>query len=299
MKRLLAAWLLCLMLPAFAFAFDLSAYGIDDVTGTAADLAASHIEDRLSLEGHPYRLFSSGGVYIGFHENEDEPALFMLYDEALRCFARGQLPSSRAELCSLYSDGDAVLLALVLPMKPTAQFLCARIGTDGHLIWQNMADYDTLHSTIALPDGAGGAWLGTQVNDQLDYDPYAGTRLTHVNDRGEIESSRVLKTGKEILLIHSAVSHPESGCVTLYGSLVAKSKDVYTALAVTLDPAGNILDTQARDFSMCADTDFGFRIGADGTPFVFSRGGLYSGGKGFLVPFDDLPTLSPPALHFQ
>lgn len=258
MKRLLAVWLLCLMLPAFAFAFDLSAYEIDDVVGTAADLAASHIEDRFSLEGHPYRLFSSGSVYVGFHENEDKPALFMLYDEALYCFARGQLPSSRAELCSLYPDGDAVLLALVLPMKPKAQFLCARIGRDGQLIWQNMADYDALHSTIALPDGAGGAWLGAQVNDAQEYAPYAGTRLTHVNDRGEIESSRVLKTGKEILLIHSAVSHPESGCVTLYGSLVARSKDIYTALAVTLDPAENILDTQARDFSMCADTDFSF-----------------------------------------
>ncbi|MBR4039186.1 MAG: hypothetical protein IKJ11_03700 [Clostridia bacterium] len=65
MKRLFAMLMLCLLLPAFAFAFDLSAYEIDDAAGTATDLAASHIEDRFSLEGHPCRLFSSGGVYSG------------------------------------------------------------------------------------------------------------------------------------------------------------------------------------------------------------------------------------------
>lgn len=296
MKRVMAALLCCLLLPACALAFDLTPYEIESIEGTAADLAASGVQDRFSLEGHPYRLFSSGGVYIGFHENEGEPAQFMLYDGDFACFARGQLPGERAELCSLYSDGDAVIVSLLLPLKPKSQFLAARIGRDGQLRWQNMADYDALNSTVALPDGAGGAWLGTQVTNE---DPYAGTRLTHVSAQGEVEFPRILKTGKEILLVQSAISHPDRGCVTLYCSLVAKSKGVYTALAVTLDPAGNILDTQARDFSMREDTAFGYRIDAAGMPYVYSCSGMHDGGKGVLVPFDDLPQLSAPSLTFQ
>ena len=300
MKRLFAILILSLLLPSCALAFDLTPYEIETTEGTIADLSASHIEDRFALEGHPYRLFSSGGVYIGFHETEGEPALFMLYDNELNCFARGQLPSDRAELCSLYNDGDAMIISLMLPMKPKTQFLAARIGRDGQLDWQYMVDYDALNgSTVALPDGAGGAWLGSQVVDSEAYDPYAGTRLTHVNHRGEIEFSRILKTGKEILLVQSAVSHPDRGCVTLYCSLVAKSKGVYTALAVTLDPAGNILDIQARDFSMREDTDFGYRIDADSTPWIFSRTGMHHGKKGVLVPFDNLPALPSPPLTFQ
>lgn len=294
MRRALAALMLCLMLPACALAFDLTPYEIESIEGTIADLQASDVQDRFSLEGHPYRLFSAGSVYIGFHENESEPAQFMLYDHDLSCFARGQLPSERVELCSLYDDGDAVIVSLLLPMKPKSQFLAARIGKDGQLRWQNMADYDALNSTIALPDGAGGAWLSTQVVDEDDYDPYAGTRMAHINAQGETGFSKILKTGEEILLVQSAVSHPERGCVTLYSSLVAKSKDVYTALAVTLDPAGQILDTEARDFSMRADTGFAYRIDENGAPWIFSRSGMHYGGKGVLVPFDALPVAQPP-----
>lgn len=298
MKRLLITLIILIILPACACAFDLSPYEIDSVLGTAADLTAGQINDLTSLEGHPYRLFRSGSVYIGFHETEGEPAQFMLYDRRLTCFARGQLPSARADLCSLSPDGDAAIVSLILPMKPRAQMLAARIGQDGLLDWQYMADYDALSSTIVLPDGTGGAWLSTQVVDPSSYDPYAGTRLTHMNAQGEIEFSRILKTGEEILLVHSAVSHPEQGYATLLCSLVAKSKDVYTALAVTLDPSGSILHTQARDFSMRKDIDFGYRIDADGTPYVYSRS-MRNGGKGVLVPFDDLPALSPPSLSLQ
>lgn len=294
MRRGLAALILCLMLPACALAFDLIPYEIESIEGTVADLQAGDLQDRFSLEGHPYRLFSTGGLYIGFHENEGEPAQFMLYDHDLHCFARGQLPSERAELCSLYDDGDAVIVSLLLPMKPKSQFLAARIGKDGQLRWQNVADYDALNSTVALPDGAGGAWLGTQAADGDEYDPYAGTRLTHINVHGEAEWMKTLKTGREILLVQSAVSHPESGCVTLYCSLVAKSKGIYTALAVTLDPDGQVLDTQARDFSMRGDTDFAYRIDENGVPWVFSRSGMHYGGKGVLVPFDALPVVQTP-----
>jgi len=300
MKRLFAAFMLCLVLPAGSYAFDLSSYEINDISGTAADLAAGHVKDRFSLEGHPYRLFSTGGVYIGFHENEGEPAQFMLYDNNLTCFARGQVPSDRAELCSLCPDGDAVIVSMILPMKSETQFLAARIGMDGQLDWQYMADYNHLGgASIVLPDGAGGAWLSAQVVNPKDYDPYAGTCLTHVNSHGETEFSRILKTGKEILLVQSALSDPENSSVTLYCSLVAKSKGIYTALAVTLDSSGNILDTQAHDFSMREDTNFTYRIDEQQIPWVFSRGDMYYGGKGVLVPFDALPSLLPPQLSFQ
>ena len=85
----------------------------------------------------------------------------------------------------------------------------------------------------------------------------------------------------------------------MYCSLVAKSKDVYTALAVTLDPDGNLLDTQARDFSMQKDTDFSYRIDQNNTSWVYSRGSMYHGGTGVLVPFHELPELVPPSLSFQ
>lgn len=299
MKRILAILLCCLFLPAGALAFDLTPYEISAFDDTSSALQANGIKDRFSLEGHPYRLFSCGGVHIGFHETEGEPAQFMLYGSDFTCFIRGQLPSERAELCSLYSDGDSVLISLLLPMKPKSQFLAARIGRDGQLRWQYMTDYDALNSTVALPDGAGGAWLSAQAVDPNDYDPYAGTRLTHINAQGKTEYSRILKTGSEILMAQSAISNPESSCVTLYCTLVAKSKGVYTALAVTLDPSGNILHTQARDFSVRQDTSFEYRIRTDGTPWVFSRGDMYSGGKGILVPFDDLPALPSPDLIFQ
>lgn len=298
MKRLLAILVLCL-LPACALAFDLMPYEIESIHGTIAAPVPQGVTPDM-LEGHPTNLVGTGGGYISFKEAEGEPAEFLLYDADLALIAQGVLPSEYAHLCSLHDDGDAVILSLMLPMKPQAQLLTARIGKDGQLLWQHMTAPDPVGGvSFALPDGAGGAWLCGQVVDAENYDAYAGTHLTHVSAQGETEFTRILRTSKEILAVQSAVSHPEKGCVTLYCSLVAKSKGVYTALAVTIDPAGNILDTQARDFSMREDTEFFFRIDKDGSPWVFSQTGMHYGGKGVLVPFDALPPLPPPALHFQ
>lgn len=298
MKRLLAMLLLCL-LPAGAFAFDLSPYEIESIWGTIAAPVPQDITPDM-LEGHPTNLVGTGGGYISFRETEGEPAEFLLYDADLRLIAQGRLPSEYAHLCSLHDDGDAVILSLMLPMKPKAQLLTARIGKDGHLLWQHMTAPDPVGGAVfALPDGAGGTWLCGQVVSADAYDPYAGSHLTHINAQGETEFTRILRTGREILAVQSAVSHPEMGCATLYCSLVAKSKGVYTALAVTLDPAGNILNTTARDFSMREDTEFFYRIDKDGTPWIFSQQNMHYGGKGVLVPFDALPPLPPPALHFQ
>lgn len=299
MKRLLAALLICLFLPAGALAFDLTPYEIETTHGTIAATVPDGITPDM-LEGHPTNLVGTGGGYISFKETEGEAAEFLLYNVNLDLIAQGLLPSEYAHLCSLYDDDDAVILSLLLPMKPKAQFLTARIGKDGQLLWQQMITPDPVGGvSFALPDGAGGAWLCGQVVSADAYDPYAGSHLTHVNAQGETEFTRILRTGKEILAVQSAVSHPERGCVTLYCSLVAKSKGVYTALAVTVDPAGNILDTQARDFSMREDTDFFYRIDKDGTPWIFSQQNMHYGGKGVLVPFNALPPLPPPALHFQ
>ena len=299
MKRLLAPLVLFLFLPVCAYAFDLSPYEIETTHGTITAPVPDGITPDM-LEGQPDNLIGTGGGYISFQETEGQPAGFLLYDVDLRLIAQGLLPSEYAHLVSLYNDSDAVILSLILPTKPNAQFLAARIGKDGRLLWQHIADYMHMtDATAALPDGAGGAWLSAQVVDPENYDDYAGTKLTHVNTQGEPEFSRVLKTGKEILLVRRAVSHSESGSVTLYCSLVAKSRNVYTALAVTIDPAGNILDTQARDFSMRGDTEFDFRIDQSGVPWVFSHQGMHYGRKGVLVPFSELPALAPPTLSFQ
>ena len=299
MKRLLAPLVLFLLLPVCATAFDLSPYEIESISGTIAAPVPDGITPDI-LEGQPDNLIGTGGGYISFRETEGQPAGFQLYDVDLRLIAQGVLPSEYAHLSSLYDDGDAVLLSLILPTKPSAQFLAARIGKDGQLLWKHMADYAHMTAaTIALPDGSGGAWLSAQVVDPDNYDDYAGTKLTHINAQGEVGFSRILKTGKEILLVRRAVSHPENGSVTLFCSLVAKSKGVYTALAVTIDPDGSIPDTQARDFSMRGDTDFDFRIAKDGSMWVFSDQGMHYGGKGVLVPFDALPALTPPVLTFQ
>lgn len=288
MKRLFAQLMLWLLLPASALAFDLTPYEIETTWGTVAAPVPDGITPDM-LEGHPTNLVGTGGGYISFRETEGNPAQFLLYDVNLQLITQGLLPSEYAHLCSLHDDGDAVILSLLLPMKPKTQFLAARIGKDGHLDWQHLSDLEPVGGySVALPDGAGGAWLSGQI---VSSDPYAGTHLTHVSAQGETGSRRILKTGKEILLVQSAISHPESGCVTLYGSLVAKSKGIYTALAITLDPAGNILDTQARDFSMREDTAFSFFIEENGTPWVYSRKAIGYGEKDVLVPFDDLPVI--------
>lgn len=298
MKKLLAILLLCL-LPACALAFDLTPYEIESIHDTIAAPVPQGVTPD-TLEGHPTNLVGTGGGYISFRETEGQSAEFLLYDADLRLITRGLLPSEYAHLCSLHDDGDAVILSLMLPMKPRAQFLAARIGKDGQLLWQHMMVPEPVGGvSFALPDGAGGAWLSGQVVDAENYDPYAGTHLTHVNAQGEAEFTRILRTGKEILAVHSAVSHPDRDCVTLYCSLVAKSKGVYTALSVTLDSAGNILETQARDFSMREDTEFGYRIDKAGSPWVFSQTGMHYGGKGILIPFDALPTCPSPVLSFQ
>lgn len=298
MKKLLAILLLCLM-PACALAFDLTPYEIESIHDTIAAPVPQGVTTNM-LEGHPTNLVGTGGGYISFKETEGQCAEFLLYDADLRLIVQGLLPSEYAHLCSLHDDGDAVILSLMLPMKPQAQFLAARIGKDGQLRWQHMTMPEPVGGvSFALPDGAGGAWLCGQVVDAENYDPYAGTHLTHVNAQGEAEFTRILRTGKEILAVQNAVSHPDRGCVALYGSLVAKSKGVYTALAVTLDPTGNILETQARDFSMRADTEFSYRIDKAGSPWVFSQRGMHYGGKGVLVPFSALPACASPTLTFQ
>lgn len=299
MKRRLVLLALCLLFPTSALAFDLTPYEIESIHNTIAAPVPQGVTPDM-LEGHPTNLVGTGGSYISFRETEGKSAEFLLYDADLRLIAQGLLPSEYAHLCSLHDDGDAVILSLMLPMKPQTQFLAARIGKDGQLRWQHMMAPEPVGGvSFALPDGAGGAWLCGQVVDAENYDPYAGTHLTHVNAQGETEFTRILRTGKEILAVQSAVSHPDRGCVTLYGSLVAKSRGVYTALAVTLDPAGNILETQARDFSMREDTEFGYRIDQTSSPWVFSQHSMHYGGKGVLVPFDALPACTSPVLTFQ
>lgn len=297
MKRLSALLILFLMLPACALAFDLSPYEIDSLEGTVADPHHDLTDYRLfpgDLSSNP-RI--CGDIYIGLRESAGDNAAFMLYDQNRYMYLHGQLPSQKATYTAR-DDGDSTLFCFLLPVLETGmQTLITRISKSGEVYWQHMEPATGEHSYRSIEtDGAGGAWLTINAANKI---AYAGVDLAHVSTNGNIDFTRTLSTREHILKVHTSVPHPSSNTSTLYCSLVAKSKGVYTAFAVTLDPEGNILHTEARDFSLREDTGFSFIIDNNHQVWVYSRGQTGYGQKSVLVPFYDLPILQPPSVSFD
>lgn len=278
--------LLALLLPTCALAqLDLTPYAVDGYPGQAIAF------DAAALPGQPDSIIQDRGIAAGIRNQDGGPAVLLLYDLQGQLISQSELPFSRATLVSLQDDTDTLLITLLAPDTARTQWAVMRLSRNGQQLQQLFAE-DVSASfpyTFAYSDGQGGAYLTAQ-EDGMDASPYTSILLAHVSAQGEINLTRTLRAKNRIVLIQSALSHPDDGTVTLYGSAVAASRGAYEAFALTLNPQGEMVSLDVRDFSARKDYGFYYAISPSGEVSVYS--GALQDRPAVLVPFGDLPRLS-------
>lgn len=259
---------------------------------TLYDLVGGELTNPRMFDGRPYILDRFDGGFAGVCGETGQPSELLIYDDALNLRLRHTLPLSEARLQDVFShNGDVYVLILHQGMEPDV--LVLRIRKNNTVAWTYAYNEIAYYYNNLITDGQGGALLTGAL--ESDYKQY---RVMHLNADGACDWAKTLSAKKAIVHPTKTIVKGD-GTVTLYGYVVAKSRGLFNVYALNIDAQGNVLSVDMRDYSARADTAPKLLFSHDGTPFVYSRGGLYSGGKGFLVPFNDLPTISPPAFTFQ
>lgn len=148
---------------------------------------------------------------------------------------------------------------------------------------------DSVSFRLFAPDRLGGFFR----QDGFNHGDYSPVYLVHYNAAGKEDRTLVLKGDDVCLSLLAAAQGPEGIC-TVYGSMVANSRKIYTVFALTFDENLNILRQDIRNI----DPQYGcygpaIYLAQDGTPWVQidevgSEGSGYLGLAPVLIPFDKL-----------
>ena len=174
-------------------------------------------------------------------------------------------------------------------------FLLAYISRDDFIQHVVCADHgvkkydiviDPMESWLLLPDGNGGCF---NRPDNLAADPYDPIKLTHYGADGKADRDMELKGDRVVLRLLDAAAGPD-GRLTLYGSAVSESRQVYTVFAMTLDDSLKTADLDVRNI----DPTYGaycpyMKTAPDGTAWVLIFTMNNAGyGRPVMIPFTEL-----------
>jgi len=257
---------------------------------TLYDLTSGQLVNPRTFEGDPYMLERFEGGFAGVCGEGDELSELLIYDDAMNLRLRCMLPLADARIQAAFSqDGAVFVLILHQGMEPDV--IALRIGADNTIDQLFTYTEDTYHYNDLHPDGQGGALLTGALD--ADYKRY---RVTHLTADGACDWSKTLS-------VKNAVAHPaqaiaqEDGSVTLYGSAIAASRNLYTVFAMNMDAQGNVRSIDVRDYAARGDASPSILFAQDETPFVYSF--VVDERPAVLVPFDDLPKTDDPGITLQ
>lgn len=244
-----------------------------------------------AFEGEPYMLRYFGSGFAGICGRSGEFSELLIYDESEALRFRCTLPFENAHLQDVFAQDESVYV-LLTPKGLDTNTLTMCISPDHAVSWAYTDDGKTATCNALHPDGQGGTLLSGSY--ESDYKMY---RITHLNASGERDWSKTLAAKK-------AIAHPsltiieDDGTITLYGYVVAASRELYTLFAMNLDAQGNVLSLDVRDYSMRKDTGPSILLASDGSILVYSNQ-FVSSPPAVLVPFDDLPRADDPGITFK
>lgn len=244
------------------------------------------------FEGDPYDLRFCKGLFAGVCAARSGQTELMLYDgENLAPVLRYGVAFENAFVQAITKSGEAHYLLIKqhgIPSLPD----CIVLRIEGGAVsWAyHTTDKDFRYNNLH-PDGNGGVILSGSLKE--DYKRY---RMTHLSADGKLYWSRTLET-------KNAITHPAcarengDGTATLYGYCVAKSRSLYTIFAMTLNPQGEVIRLDVRDYSAREDTGPQIMLTPEGEPVIYSF--QLSGKPGVYLPLSALPQAGDPGIRLR
>ena len=258
---------------------------------TLYTLAGQELTNPRSFEDEPYILRYFGSGFAGVRGSSGEFSELLIYDESEALRFRCTLPFEDAHLQDGFAQDESVY-ALLTPKVFDTNTLAMCISPDNTVSWTYTDDGKIASCNALHPDGQGGVLLSGSY--ESDYKTY---RFTHLNASGECDWIKTLSAKKAI--VHPSLTIiEEDGTITLYGYVVAVSRDLYTLFSMNMDAQGNVLSLDVRDYSMRKDTGPSIFLAGDGTVLVYSHQ-FVSSPPAVLVPFDDLPRADDPGITLK
>ncbi|MBQ2948470.1 MAG: hypothetical protein IJD94_05780 [Clostridia bacterium] len=244
------------------------------------------------FEGDPYDLRFCGGLFAGVCEAQNGQTELMLYDgDTLAPVLRYGIAFENAFVQAITMSGGAHYLLIKQHGRPSLPDCIVLRIEGGEVSWAYHTTDEDFHYNNLHPDGDGGVILsGSLVNDYKRY------RLTHLSAEGKLFWSKTLET-KNAITHPACVRENGDGTATLYGYCVAKSRDLYTIFAMTLNPQGEVIRLDVRDYSAREDTGPQILLTPEGEAVVYSfelpeKPAVY-------LPFFALPQAGDPGIHLR
>lgn len=239
-----------------------------------------------------------GSVVLSPFESQ---SLLTLRDFSGNVFLQRPIQMQRPMLRAVEADGaHAQLLMITGVQEGQAQVL--RVTDTGEVTMECRIDLPDVnaagaHFGSAFPDGAGGAYVAGSLVEN-----YKMAVLARVDAQGKLCGARLMRTKNAITAIQYAKADPAAGTVTLYGTVVAASRGLYDAFAMTLDAQGNICALDVRDFGAVYE-DYGAMCvhSPDGAVYLYYAAmyGSKTQGSALLVPFEALPAADDPGITLR
>ena len=179
------------------------------------------------------------------------------------------------------TGGDMFLLAYISHDDFIQHVVCVDNGVKKY-----DTEIDPMESWLLLPDGNGGFFNRPDSSVTEPYDPI---KLTHYSADGKAERDMELKGDRVVLRLQGAAADPDGG-ITLYGSAVAESRQVYTVFTMKLDDTLKAADLYVRniDPTYSAYTPY-MKAAPDGTVWVLIFTMNNAGyGRPVMIPFTEL-----------
>lgn len=147
-------------------------------------------------------------------------------------------------------DGNGGLFAIFSADEETdaPKMQLFHFSKEGEILWSSLFQQTTVWGWVHLAsDGQGGVYLV-----HSSWDDYTQSIIRHFSSEGEILWKKQLRA--EGLILGAYLTLPaEDGGFLLYSKAVSKSKGVYKALELHINPDGIILQATARDYSFRPD----------------------------------------------
>ena len=156
--------------------------------------------------------------------------------------------------------GDDVFLFRVIHWdEGEAYYICVDHGKERYRVPMVSA------GLLCQADGRGG-FLFQEYTDRQKYDP---VRLYHFDENGLQDRVFQLQGNRVVVTMDRMYADPDTGLLTLYGSAMANSRQIYNVFAITLDSDWNTVALDVRKIDAAYKAyDASVSVSPDGSPWV-------------------------------
>ncbi len=211
-----------------------------------------------------YFVFSSNSQRGPFFHNS---LIICCEEDCCRLVLRGKEHILRGDVCDSIREG----LLDVCPLGEDVFLLSQWVDTDHRLLigvnhGTEQYRISAKNAWLLFPDGQGG-FLCPEDDPKGDYSPQ---KLLHYDPNGQLSRVLNLQGNRVVTEISDSFFDESSGLMTLYGSAVAKSRNIYAVFAMTVDAGMNVVHLDVRNIDP-AYGDYSPRIdlAPDGAAYVF------------------------------